>query len=213
VEEQQGLGDILANAITHGVGAVVAIVGAVILVVASAGSSARLVVGCSVFASTLILVYVFSTLYHSLIRTRVRRVFQIFDHSAIYLLIAGTYTPFTLGPLYGPVGWILLATVWTLAVAGVVFKSIAVERFKVMSAVVYIAMGWLVVLATGPLIRAVTWRGAAWLLAGGICYTGGVLFFALDRYRFVHGVWHLCVLAGSVFHYFAVWFYVLPRRV
>jgi hemolysin III len=211
VNAQQGLGDILVNTITHGMGAVLAIAGAVVLVVSSAGGSTRLIVGCAVFGTTLILVYLCSTLYHSLIRTRARRCFKIFDHSAIYLLIAGTYTPFTLGPLSGRTGWILFAAVWTLAIAGVLFKSFAVERFHVLSAIVYIAMGWLIVFATGPLIRAVTWHGAAWLLAGGICYTGGVLFFALDRTPYFHGIWHLCVLGGSTFHYFAVWFYVLPH--
>ena len=211
MQDQQGLRDIITNAVTHGLGTMLAIVGAVVLIVASSRGSAWQVVGCSVFGSTLILVYVCSTLYHSLIRTRARHVLRILDHSSIYLLIAGTYTPFTLVSLRGRTGWILFAAVWTLAVAGVVFKSIAVERFHVFSAIVYIAMGWLVIFATGPLIRAVTWHGAAWLLAGGLCYTGGVLFFALDRVPFFHGVWHLFVLAGSAFHYFAVWFYVLPR--
>ncbi|HVJ07341.1 MAG TPA: hemolysin III family protein [Acidisarcina sp.] len=211
MSDQQGLGDILANAVTHGLGAVLAVAGAAELIVASAHGNAWKIVSCSIFGATLILVYVCSTLYHSLIRTRARHLLRILDHSSIYLLIAGTYTPFTLVCLRGRVGWALLAAVWTLAVAGVVFKSIAVDRYQILSAVVYIGMGWLVIFATGPLVRAVTWHGAAWLLAGGLCYTGGVFFFALDRVPFFHGIWHLFVLAGSAFHYFAVWFYVLPH--
>lgn len=211
VDDKPGLGDILTNAITHGLGAVLATAGAVALVVVSLRGPAIQAVSCTVYGITLILTYLSSTLYHSLVRTRARKCFRILDHSAIYLLIAGTYTPFALGPLHGRIGWILLALVWTLAIAGVVFKSVAVDRFQVLSAVVYVGMGWLVVFATRPLIHSITWHGAAWLLAGGLCYTGGVVFFAYDRVPFFHGIWHLFVLAGSAFHYLAVWFYVLPQ--
>jgi len=211
VENQQGLGDIITNAVTHGVGAVLAVPGTVLLLWKSSSGSATLISASAVFGSTLILVYVCSTIYHSLIRTRARHVLRILDHSAIYLLIAGTYTPFTLVSLHGRTGWILFAAVWSIAILGVIFKSFAVERFQVFSAIAYVAMGWLIVFATGPLIRAVTWQGAAWLLAGGVCYTGGVVFYAMDRRTFFHGIWHVFVLAGSVFHYFAVWFYVLPH--
>jgi len=213
VESQQSLGDIIANTVTHGLGSVLAIAGSVLLLWKSSGGTTTLIVSCAVFSFTLILVYLCSTLYHSLIRTRARHVLMILDHSAIYLLIAGTYTPFTLVSLHGRTGWILFAAVWGIALLGVIFKAFAVERFHVLSAVAYVAMGWLVIFATGPLIRAVTWQGAAWLLAGGLCYTGGVFFFAMDKKTFFHGIWHVCVLAGSVFHYFAVWFYVLPHTV
>ncbi len=204
------LGDILANAITHGVGFVLALAGAAYLIVASLGGSAWSVVSCSVFAGTLVLVYLFSTLYHSLVTTRARHVFQVLDHSAIYLLIAGTYTPFLLVAMRGRVGWILFGVVWGLAVVGVVFKSLAVERFPILSVVVYLLQGWLAVFALRPLLHAVGWGGLLWLIAGGLAYTLGIVFFAMDRLRYFHAVWHVFVLAGSIAHYFAVLWYVVP---
>jgi len=212
VQSEFKLGDILANAITHGIGAVAAIVGAVYLIAASTRGSASLVAGCTAFAVTLVLVYICSTLYHSLVRTRARHVFQVLDHSAIYLLIAGTYTPFTLVSLRGRVGWLLFAVVWSLAVAGVIFKSFAVERFAVASALVYLFQGWFIVFAGRPLLDAIGWHGVLWLGAGGLAYTLGIVFFALDRLRYFHATWHLFVLAGSVAHYFAILFYVVPPR-
>jgi hemolysin III len=212
VEPHHKLGDILANAITHGVGAVLAAVGAVYLVAAATRGSGVVAISCSVFSCTLVLVYVCSTLYHSLVRTRARHVFQVLDHAAIYLLIAGTYTPFTLVSLRGPVGWMIFGFEWTLAVAGVIFKSFAVSRFQVASALVYLLQGWCGVLATGMLARAIGWQGVAWLAAGGIAYTLGIVFFALDRLRYFHATWHVFVLAGSVAHYFAILFYVVPAR-
>jgi hemolysin III len=209
------LGDILANAITHGVGAVLAIAGAVYLIVASTRGSAWVVVSCSIFAGTLVLVYICSTLYHSLVRTRARHVFQILDHSSIYLLIAGTYTPFTLVTLRGPLGWWVFGVVWTLAVAGVLSKSLAMERFKtgrlaIVSALVYLLQGWLIVIAARPLLRSLGGHGIAWLGAGGLAYTLGIVFFALDSRRYFHAAWHIFVLAGSLAHYFAILFYVVP---
>jgi hemolysin III len=209
VETQYRLGDILANAITHGVGAILAVAGAVYLIAASARGNVWLVVSCTVFAGTLVLVYLCSTLYHSLVRTRARHVFQVLDHSAIYLLIAGTYTPFTLVALRGPVGWVLFGVVWALAVAGVVFKSLAVGRFAVASALVYLFQGWFVVFAAGPLIHAIGWHGVLWLGAGGLAYTLGIVLFALDRRPYFHAAWHVFVLAGSVAHYFAILFHVV----
>ncbi len=206
------LGDILANAITHGIGAVFAVAGAAYLVAVSMRGSARLVVSCSVFGGTLVLVYICSTLYHSLVRTRARHVFHVLDHSAIYLLIAGTYTPFALISLRGRLGWFIFAVEWSLAVAGVIFKSFAVDRFEVASALVYLFQGWFVVVAASPLIRAIGWHGLFWLGAGGLAYTLGIVFFALDRLRYFHAAWHLFVLAGSVAHYFAILFYVVPAR-
>src|SRR5664279_4321988 len=153
---EQSLGDIIANSVTHGVGAALAVAGAVVLVVTSVGGTAWQVVSCSVFGGTLVLVYVCSTLYHSLVRTRARHVLRIVDHSAIYLLIAGTYTPFVLVPLHGKLGWLLFAIVWSLAILGIVFKSFAIERFEIASVVVYLGMGWLVVFAARPLLQALT---------------------------------------------------------
>ena len=212
VEAHYKLGDILANAITHGIGAVFALVGAVYLIAASSRGSAWEIVTCAVFAITLVLVYVCSTLYHSLVRTRARHVFQVLDHAAIYLLIAGTYTPFTLVSLHGPVGWLMFGVVWSLAIAGVIFKSFAVDRFAVASALVYLFQGWFVVFAFRPLLHAIGWHGMFWLGAGGLTYTLGIVFFALDRLRYFHAVWHLFVLAGSIAHYFAILFYVVPPR-
>jgi hemolysin III len=211
------IGDILANAITHGIGAALAIAGAAYLIVQSTRGTAWHIVSCSIFAGTLILVYICSTLYHSLVRTRARHVFQILDHSSIYLLIAGTYTPFTLVSLRGPLGWSVFGVEWGLAVAGVLSKSIAMERFKegwlaVLSALVYLLQGWFIVFAVGPLLHAIGWHGVAWMGAGGLAYTLGIVFFALDSRRYFHAAWHIFVLAGSIAHYFAILFYVLPPK-
>jgi hemolysin III len=212
MEARHRLGDILANAITHGVGAALALAGAAYLIAVSIRGSVRTVVGCAVFAATLVLVYVCSTLYHSLVRTRARHVFQVLDHSAIYLLIAGTYTPFTLIALRGAVGWTLFGVVWSLAVVGIVFKSLAVNRFAVLSAAVYLVQGWLAVLVAQPLVEAIGWHGTLWLLAGGLAYTLGIVFFALDRIHYFHAAWHVFVLVGSVAHYCAILFHVVPLR-
>jgi len=211
------LGDILANAITHGIGAGLAIAGAVCLIVASARGSARLIVSCAIFSGSLVLVYLCSTLYHSLVRTRARPVFHILDHSSIYVLIAGTYTPFTLVALRGALGWTLFAVVWALAVAGVVAKSVAMDRFTrgplaVISTAIYLIQGWLVIFVARSLLQAIGWHAMLWLGAGGLAYTLGVVFFALDRVRYFHATWHIFVLAGSIAHYCAILFYVVPPR-
>ncbi|MGA2046709.1 MAG: hemolysin III family protein [Terracidiphilus sp.] len=212
METHFNLGEILANAITHGIGAIFAVVGAIYLIAASTRGSGWVVLSCSVFSATLVLVYLCSTLYHSLVRTRARHVFQVLDHSAIYLLIAGTYTPFTLVSLHGNVGWTIFGVEWGLAVAGVVFKSFAVGRFAIASALVYLFQGWLGVFAARLLAHAIGWHGVLWLAAGGLAYTLGIVFFALDRLRYFHAAWHLFVLAGSVAHYIAILVYVVPSR-
>jgi hemolysin III len=217
VQASEHLSDILANAITHGIGAGLAIVGAVYLIVASTRGTVWHVVSCSIFAATLILVYLCSTLYHSLVRTRARRVFQILDHSAIYLLIAGTYTPFMLVSLRGPLGWTIFGVVWALALAGILFKSLSSgafnnARLELISALVYLFQGWFIVFACVPLERAIGWHAIAWMGAGGMAYTLGIAFFAFDRLRFFHAAWHIFVLAGSVAHYFAIYFYVVPPK-
>lgn len=212
VQTHYHLGDILANAITHGIGAALAVAGGIYLIAASTRGTVWQVVSCSIFAATLVLVYLCSTLYHSLVRTRARHVFQVLDHAAIYLLIAGTYTPFTLVSLRGPVGWTLFGVVWGLAAAGGIFKSFAVGRYQVASALVYLFQGWFVVVAARPLVQAIGWHGIMWLGAGGLAYTLGIVFFALDSRRYFHAAWHLFVLAGSAAHYFAILFYVLPAR-
>lgn len=212
------LGDILANTITHGIGAGLAIAGAVCLIVASTHGSTRLIASCAIFSGALVLVYLCSTLYHSLVRTRARQVFHVLDHSAIYLLIAGTYTPFTLVSLGGAMGWSLFAVVWALAVAGVVVKSIAMDRFTrgslaPISAAIYLLQGWLVIFVARSLLHAIGWHAMLWLAAGGMAYSLGVVFFALDRIRYFHATWHIFVLAGSFAHYFAILLYVVPASV
>jgi hemolysin III len=212
VDTHHRLGDILANAITHGIGAILAIAGAIYLVAASTRGSLRLIVSCSVFSATLVLVYLCSTLYHSLVRTRARHVFRVLDHSAIYLLIAGTYTPFAVVSLHSALGWWIFGVEWALALAGVVFKSFAVNRFAVASALVYLFQGWFGVFAVRLLAHAIGWHGVMWLAAGGLAYTLGIVFFALDRLRYFHAAWHVFVLAGSMAHYVAILLYVVPAR-
>ena len=210
--KEHRLGDIIANSVTHGVGAALALAGAVVLVVTTVGGTAWQIASCLVFGCTLVLVYVCSTLYHSLVRTRARHVLQIIDHSAIYLLIAGTYTPFALVSLRGQLGWLLFAIVWGLAILGILFKSFAIGRFAIASVVVYVGMGWLGVFVMRPLLHALTWHGIVWIVLGGLLYTVGIVFFAFDRLSYFHALWHLFVLAGSTCHYFAVLFYVAQPR-
>lgn len=202
----------IAHGVSHGIGIVLAIAGLAVLVTraALAGDGWQVTAG-AVYGTTLILLYTASTLYHSIPLPRAKRVLRALDHSAIYLLIAGTYTPFTLGPLRGPWGWALFALVWAGALGGIVFKSLATGRARVISVMIYLALGWAAVVAAGPLAATVAPGGLALLFSGGLCYTAGLLFFAWKRLRFHHFVWHLCVLAGSVLHYFAILLYVVPR--
>jgi hemolysin III len=193
------------NSITHLVGAVLALAGAVVLIVlASLHGDARRIVSVSIYGASLLALYTFSTLYHSL-TGRAKRVFRHLDHVAIYLLIAGSYTPFTLVILRGRLGWVMFGAVWTLAAIGVIQEFRSVKGERVLSVVLYVAMGWLAVFALGPLARALGTTGLAWMLAGGIFYTAGIGFYAFDRRLPVfHGVWHLFVLAGSLSHYVVV---------
>jgi hemolysin III len=209
-ERPQSLGEEIANSVTHGVGLLLSVTALVFLVVAAAaaGDPWR-VTTASVYGATLVLLYATSTLYHALPGRRVKAVFQRLDHAAIYLLIAGTYTPFVLGPLRGGWGWSLFGVVWGLAVLGVALKSVFGVQLPALSTVVYLAMGWLVVIAAGPLAARVPGAGLRWLVAGGVLYTLGVVFFAWERVRYSHAVWHLFVLAGSAAHFFAVAEYAL----
>ena len=193
------------NSISHLVGATLALAGvAVLLVVAAADGDARRIVAFSVYGATVFLLYLVSTLYHGL-PGPAKRVFRILDHQAIYLLIAGTYTPFTLVTLNGVVGWWMFSAIWGMAVIGMVLDALPRRGARVVPFVIYFAMGWLVLVALDPLLAALPRAGFYWLLAGGILYTSGVVFFALDRrYPWAHGVWHLFVLGGSVSHYVAI---------
>lgn len=198
------------NSISHIIAAAAALAGLVILVVFSArqGDPWK-IVSFSVYGTTLFLLYTFSSLYHSL-RGRAKEVFRSLDHYAIYLLIAGTYTPFTLVTLRGAWGWSIFGTVWGLAVAGIVLEFYPIKGKRVMPMVIYIVMGWIVLIALRPLLQALPHAGFRWLLAGGLFYTSGILFYAFDKkVRHFHGIWHLFVLAGSISHYLAVLLYVL----
>ncbi len=211
-ERSQTLGEEIANSITHGFGLVMSLIAVPLLVLmALHAHDFWRVVAASVYATTLVLLYAASTLYHALPGRRTKEVFRRLDHAAIYLLIAGTYTPFMLGPLRGPVGWTMLALLWTLATAGVVVKgTFGAHRFSRVSTAVYVLMGWLAVAVIKPLLASVPAGGLWWLAAGGLFYTGGVVFFVWERLKYSHTIWHLFVLGGSVSHFCAVYWYVLP---
>ena len=209
----QTRGEEIANAVTHGV-ALLASVAAVpfLLQVARERGDALHDAGVLVFAATLVLMYLASMLYHAVPHARAKHLLRTIDHSAIYLLIAGTYTPFLLGALRGPWGWWLLGVEWGLATLGVIAKWTVGFRFPRLSTVVYLAMGWSALVAIVPLARALPPSGLAWLLGGGLCYTGGVVFYATDhRFRYGHAVWHLFVAGGSLCHFFAVLWHAVPR--
>jgi len=203
--------DELASSVTHGIGLGLSIAGfAVLLFLAIVRGGVWQIVSCAVYGVTLVCVYACSTLYHGLPSRRVKHVLRIFDHSAIFLLIAGTYTPFLLVNLRGGWGWSLLGTVWGLAVAGIVLKVWFVDGHPILSTGVYILMGWLALVAVKPLFHAVPAIGLIWLLAGGVMYTVGVAFYAWKRIPYNHVIWHLFVMAGSTCHYFAVIYSVIP---
>ncbi|WP_295388124.1 hemolysin III family protein [uncultured Thiodictyon sp.] len=197
------------NSITHLVGAVLALIGATVMVtLAGVEGGAMRIVSFTVYGMTLFLLYLSSTLYHSL-RGRAKAVFQVLDHHAIYLLIAGTYTPFTLVALKGETGWWLFGAVWGLAVVGILIDTLRGGGGRLLSVAIYLSMGWLIVLALHDIIAALPPAGFGWLLAGGIFYTVGVIFYALaGRWPWCHGIWHLFVLAGSASHYFAILLYL-----
>jgi hemolysin III len=203
----------IANAVTHGLGLLASLVAVpVLLATTRSRADVWMTLGVAVFGVTLVLMYLSSTLYHAVPQPRAKRLLRTLDHSAIYLLIAGTYTPFLLGPLRGAWGWSLLAVIWALAALGVIAKWTFGFRFPRLSTGVYLGMGWLIVVATVPLAREVPPAGLAWLLAGGLCYTGGVVFHATDhRLRFGHAVWHLFVAGGSLCHFLAVLWHAMPR--
>lgn len=206
---EQSRGEEIANSVSHGIGLAAVVVGTPFVIVHAARyAGSGLVVGASLFAAAMIVLYLSSTLYHALPTGRAKRVFRVFDHSAIFLLIAGTYTPFTLGVLRGAWGWSLFGVVWGLAVAGVALKAFDKASHPILSTGLYLLMGWLVVVAADPLFANVPASGLLWLAAGGLFYTAGVAFFAADsRLRYSHMVWHLFVMAGTACHYFAVLWY------
>ncbi len=206
-------GEEIANSVTHGIGAILGLAALVLLVVAaSLRGTVWHVVACAVYGSSIVLLFTASTLYHSLRPPRAKAVMKIIDHSAIYLLIAGTYTPFLLVTLRGTWGWSLFGVIWGLAAVGIVFKAFFAGRFKLLSTLVYVGMGWIAMIAIGPLTHHLPRDGVFWLVAGGLFYTSGTVFYLWRNLRFHHAIWHGFVLAGGLCHFASVMLYVLPPR-
>jgi hemolysin III len=199
------------NRISHGLGVLLSLLATVMLMLDSvATSDPWRIVSCAVFSASLLIFYLSSTLYHTVQSDRLRYLFRILDHATIFVLIAGSYTPFTLVTLRGPWGWSLFGIVWGLAVAGVVLKVFMTHRLKILGPVIYICMGWLMIVAVNPLLAALPGAGFYWVLAGGIIYTAGVLVYAIKQIPYNHAIWHLFVLTGSFCHVHAVYWYVVP---
>ncbi len=209
-KRNQSLGEEIANSISHGVGFLAALAVTPLLIIKAVPSGATAIVGVSIFGATMMILYMASTLYHAFPQSRTKRVFQIFDHSAIFLLIAGTYTPFTLCVLPVAWGWPLFGVIWALAAFGVVMKSSVSVRPSKISTMLYLGMGWLALIAAKPLYDALPMGGLGWLIAGGAMYSIGVIFFAFDhRIKYSHFIWHLFVLAGTACHVISVMVYVI----
>src|SRR5215212_1232408 len=203
----------VAKCATNGVGLALGLAGVVALVaLAVARGDAWHVASCGVYGASLVVLYLASTLYHGARRPRAKQLFQALDHCGIYLLIAGTYTPFTLVTLRGPWGWTLFGLVWGIALAGILFRIIFGTRYRPLAVASYVLLGWLCVVAVKPILELVPPGALAWIAAGGLAYTAGVFFFAAKRIPHHHAIWHLFVLGGSICHYVAVFLYVLPAR-
>lgn len=204
------LGEEITNAIIHGIGAGLGIAATVLLIIRAAfRADAMAVVAVALYGGSLILLYTMSTLYHSLTGPRAKRVFQIFDHCTIFILIAGTYTPYTLVSLRGWIGWTIFGVLWGVTALGIVLNSISIEKAKKFSMISYIIMGWCIIIALKPTIAALGFWGMFFVLVGGIFYTVGVIFYKKKNIPYMHSVWHVFVLAGSIFQFFSIYFWVL----
>lgn len=211
---QFSLGEEIANAITHGVGMVFSIAGLVFLIIFSAlYGSAWHVVSFTIFGVSMVFLYTSSTLLHSLPKGKAKDVFEILDHSSIYFFIAGTYTPFLLIAVRGTLGWTLFGIVWAIAIGGTIFKVFFVKRFVIVSTILYVLMGWLIVLTWPMLTEQIASRGMSLLMIGGLFYTLGAIFYVWRFFKYHHMVWHIFVLTATILHYFTVLFYVLPIDV
>lgn len=209
----QCMGEEIANAISHGIGTLLAIAGtAIAIVYACFFGDAMSIVCASLYGAGLILLYLSSTLYHSLTNIKAKKVFQVFDHCSIFVLILSSYIPISLSLIRGTLGWWLFGFNAACTVLGIILNSINVKRFQKISMVLYILMGWSVIFVAYPVLSKIPMTGIALLLAGGLCYTGGIAFFVMKRPRYMHSVWHLFVLAGSIFQYFTFLFYALPVK-
>lgn len=205
------LNEEIANSLTHGIGTALSIAGLTVLVtLAGVFGDVWRVVSFSVYGASLVLLYLFSTLYHAFQNEKAKRIFRLFDHAAIYLLIAGSYTPFSLVTLRGPWGWTIFGLIWGCAIAGIVTMVFFMNAPKWVIASFYIIMGWLVVIAIKPLVAAMPTPGLWLIAAGGLAYTGGVAFYVWEKLPYNHAIWHMFVLGGSITHYFAMVLYVLP---
>lgn len=210
--KRYSLAEEIANSITHGLGVLLSIVGLVVLVyLAATRGDVWHIVSSSIFGATLILLYLSSTLYHSITAPRAKEVLRLLDHVAIYLLIAGTYTPFLLVNLRGPWGWSVFSLVWGIALTGIILKISPLGQKRGLSLTLYLVLGWIILIAIKPLLIFLDPAGIRLLVAGGLAYTGGVIFYGWKSLPYNHAIWHLFVLAGSCFHFFAVLFYVIPR--
>lgn len=210
-EKKYTLGEEIFNSVSHGAGAALSLIGfGIMIALAALFGDAWAVVSVSIYCGTLFLMYLNSTLYHSIMHPLAKRVLQILDHCSIFLLIAGTYTPYTLITLRGALGWTIFGVIWAAAVIGIILNAINLNRFAKLSVVCYILMGWAVLFCVKPLLAALPVGGVVLLAAGGVMYTVGVLFYSMKRLRYMHSVWHLFVLAGSVLHFLSILLYVLP---
>lgn len=210
IEAGESLAEEIANAVTHGIGAALSIAGLVVMVVLAAlGPTHGSVAAVAIFGSTLVLLYLSSTLYHAIPHAGAKRILKYLDHATIFLLIAGTYTPIALLALAGGPDWVLLSVIWALALAGIGLQVAAAGRFEWIRIGLYIVMGWLVVAWAGPVVAGLGWGGSGLMLAGGVAYTGGLAFYAWDRLPFNHAIWHLFVLAGSTAHVLAIVLFVI----
>lgn len=204
-------GEEIANAITHGIGAVLSIVGLVVLIVyASLYGTAWHVVSFTIFGASMFILYMSSTMVHALPQGKAKDLFEIFDHSSIYLFIAGTYTPFTFLVIQGALGWTMFGIIWGLAIAGTVFKAYFVKKYLFTSTILYIAMGWMVTLGWTQIVENLERNGVILFVIGGVCYTFGAVFYVWRGFKFHHAVWHLFVIGGTATHFFCVLFYLLP---
>lgn len=202
------------NAITHGIGASLALAGLIVLIISSCLHGGLWhIVSSSVYGASLFLLFLASTLYHSFRDAKLKYIFKIVDHSAIYVLIAGTYTPFAMLLFQGTLGWAIFGAVWSIAIIGIVFQILFVKRFKIFSTLCYLVMGWLIVLFIKPLAAALSVAGISWLIAGGLAYTVGAVFYLQPKVPYNHTIWHLFVLAGSAFHFITIFYFVLPMPV
>ncbi len=204
------VGEEIANSVTHGIGVALSIAACVLLIISSAKSGSALKVVCaSIYGACLILLFLMSTLYHAIVPEKAKKVFRVFDHTSIFILIAGSYTPVMLVTIGGALGWTIFGIVWGMALIGIVLNSISIEKFKVFSMIAYIAMGWCVIFAIKPVVELLDRNALIFLVTGGLAYTLGIIFYKMKNIPYMHSVWHLFVLAGAILQYFCMQFYVL----